>query len=131
MCLLGATYLFEDNRRGWVKAARVFVVKGGRGVPCRGAGKCGHLIKDQPRQRAWPRWKGASLARRSLSGQMGRRATQRDLRERGGLCRTFCLCSAAPPPDHLPWPAHSEHSNLCIPLKRCFQAAVPGKRSRD
>lgn len=96
MCLLGATYLFEDNRRGWVKAARVFVVKGGRGVPCRGAGKCGHLIKDQPRQRAWPRWKGASLARRSLSGQMGRRATQRDLREREeGSAEPF-VCAALP-----------------------------------
>lgn len=44
MCLLGATYLFEDNRRGWVKASPVFVVRGGRGVPCRGAGRCGHLM---------------------------------------------------------------------------------------
>lgn len=106
MCLLGATYLFEDNRRGWVKAARVFVVRSGRGVPRRGAGRCGHLIKDQPGQGAWPRWKGASLVRRSLSGQMGRRAPQRDLMEiEEGSAEPF-VCAALPHLQtiYLPWP---------------------------
>lgn len=128
MCLLEATYLFEDNRRGWVKASRVFVVRGGRGVPCRGAGRCGHLIKDQPGQGAWPHWKGASLVRRSVSGQMGRRAPQRDLRgERRALQNLLSVqcCPTSRPSS----PARAVN-NLCIPLKRS-QTAVAGKRSRD
>lgn len=87
MCLLGVTYLFEDNRRGWVKEGVAGVCgEGWEGRAFRDAGRCGHLIKNQPGQGAWPLSKGASLARRSLSGQMGRRAPQRDLsRERRAL----------------------------------------------
>lgn len=75
-------------------------------MPRRGAGRCGHLIKDQPGQGAWPRWKGASLVRRSLSGQMGRHAPQRDLVEiEEGSAEPF-VCAELPHLQtiYLPWP---------------------------
>lgn len=105
MCLLGATYLFEDNRRGWVKAERVFVVRGRRGVPCRDAGRCGHLIKDQPGQGALAPLEGGVFRQKVTQWPDGAPHCTEGLEgERGGICRTFCLCSTAPPPDHLPWP---------------------------
>lgn len=42
MCLLGVTYLFEDNRRGWVK----------EGI----AGVCGEGWEGRALPRCWEMW---------------------------------------------------------------------------
>lgn len=95
----------------------MFVVRGGRGVPCRGARRCGHLIKNQPGQGAWPLSKGASLARRSFSGQMGRRAPQRDLSgERRALQNLLSvLCCPTSSPSFPTWEGSVQ---ICAPPPR-------------
>lgn len=109
----------------------MFVVRGGRGVPCGGAGRCGHLIKNQPGQGAWPLSKGASLARRSLSGQMGRRAPQRDLsgerRALQNLLSVRCCPTSSPS-----FPTGEGSFQICASLQRAlrlqWQERGPGTR---
>lgn len=109
VCLVGATYLFEDNRKEVGEGVGLFVVRGGRGVPTRrGAGReCrGHLRKDRPWPGSWALRAGGLLARRSLcvaDGAAG--SAEGPQRQRRRLCRTFCLGRACGPTScPLPWP---------------------------
>ena len=63
--------------RGWRKASRVFAVRGGRGVPCRGAGRATWAPIKRPSLA--PREGGVSSEKVTRRGRMGSRAQPGDL----------------------------------------------------
>lgn len=123
--------------RGWRKASRVFVVRGGRGVPCRGVSgeRCGHLLKDHPWSGAWaPREGGVTSEKVTQCGRIGDRALPRDLssRERSALQNLLSVLCAAPPPAHLPWSGGRRGSSPHVPpksIQTAVMVAGPGTHS--
>lgn len=82
MCLVGATYLFEDNRKGLGEGVAGVCGEGWEGrflSGCREK-RCGRLLKDHPWPGAWaPREGGVTSQKVTRCGRMGRRAQPRDL----------------------------------------------------
>lgn len=132
MCLVGATYLFEDNRKGLGEGVAGVCGEGWEGrflSGCREK-RCGHLLKGHPWPGAWaPREGGVTSQKVTLWPDGAPRLAEgpERHREEGSAEPFVCAVCAAPPPAHFPRPGGGRGSSLHIPSK-CAQTAVTVKR---
>lgn len=74
MCLVGATYLFEDNRKGLEEGVAGVCGEGweGRSLSRVSGERCGPLVEDHPWSAAWaPREGGVTSEKVTRCGRMG------------------------------------------------------------
>ena len=74
MCLVGATYLFEDNRKGLEEGVAGVCGEGWEGRSLSGVSgeRCGPLLKDHPWPAAWaPREGGVTSEKVTRCGRIG------------------------------------------------------------